>query len=296
MTCFETARSGSVFSIWRYPIKSMLGEELSTSDVTERGLLGDRAYALVDVETGKIVSAKNPRKWGNMFDFRAVLVDSPQPPESIPAARITFPDGTTATTDHADAEERLSATLGRPVRLASSVPDAPRIEGYWPDYKWLSSPDQMFEVKLPPGTFFDCAVVHIVTTATLERLRSLSPQSRFDVARFRPNIVVQATDSDHGFAENSWVGRTLTIGSEVRLEIANPCARCVMTTLPQGDLPKDPSVLRTIVQHNQGNIGVLATVIKGGRVARGDTVTFGVAHEACFHAPFNMDLGVAHRS
>jgi uncharacterized protein len=273
MTSLETARNGSVLSIWRYPIKSMLGEELSASDVTERGLLGDRAYALVDVETGKVVSAKNPRKWGNLFDFRAALVNPPLTPESIPAARITFPDGTTATTDHVDAEERLSAKLGRPVRLASSVPDAPRIEGYWPDYEWLSSPDQEFEVKLPPGTFFDCAVVHIVTTATLDRLRSLSPQSRFDVARFRPNIVIKATEGDEGFVENTWVGRTLAIGSEVRLEIANPCPRCVMTTLPQGNLPKDPNVLRTIVQHNQGNLGVLATVINGGRVACGDAIT-----------------------
>jgi uncharacterized protein len=273
MTSLDAARSGSVLSIWRYPIKSMIGEELSASDVTERGLLGDRAYALVDVETGKVVSAKNPRKWGNMFDFRAVLVNTPQPPESIPAARITFPDGTTATTDHADAEQRLSAKLGRPVRLASSVPDAPRIEGYWPDYGWLSSPDQVFEVKLPPGTFFDDAVVHIVTTATLDQLHSLSPQSRFEVARFRPNIVIQVTEGNDGFVENGWVGRTLAIGSDVRLEIATPCPRCVMTTLPQGDLPKDPSVLRTIVQHNQGNVGVLATVIKGGRVARGDAVT-----------------------
>ena len=273
MASLEAARSGSVVALWRYPVKSMMGEELSDSNVTERGLLGDRAYALIDVETGKVVSAKNPRKWGNLFAFRAVLVDPPQPPESIPAARITFPDGTTATTDHVDAEERLSAKLGRLVRLASSVPDAPRIEGYWPDYEWLSSPNQVFEVELPPGTFFDAAVVHIVTTATLDQLRLLSPQSRFEVARFRPNIVIEANDGNEGFVENGWVGRTLAIGSEVRIEIASPCPRCVMTTLPQEDLPKDPNVLRTIVQHNQGNVGVLATVIKGGRVARGDAVT-----------------------
>jgi uncharacterized protein len=274
MSSSHAASSGSVVSVWRYPVKSMMGEELQASDVTERGLLGDRAYALVDVETGKVVSAKNPRKWGNLFDFKAALVEPPQLPESISAARITFPDGTTATTDHADADKSLSEKLGRPVRLASSVPDAPRIEGYWPDYDWLSSPDQVFEVKLPPGTFFDSAVVHIVTTATLDRLSSLSPQSRFDIARFRPNLVIQATEGSNGFVENDWVGRTLAIGSEVRLEITSPCPRCVMTTLPQGDLPKDPTVLRTIVQHNQGNVGVLATVARGGRVARGDAISW----------------------
>jgi uncharacterized protein len=269
----QPTQIGSVVSLWRYPVKSMIGEELPASDVTERGLLGDRAYALVDVETGKVVSAKNPRRWANLFDFRAALVNPPQPPESIPAARITFPDGTMATTDDADAEACLSTKLGRPVRLASSVPEGPRIEGYWPDYEWLSSPDQVFEVKLPPGTFFDSAVVHIVTMATLDRLRSISPQSRFDVARFRPNIVIQTTEENDGFVENDWVGRSLAIGSDLRLAISDPCPRCVMTTLPQGDLPKDPNVLRTIVQHNYGNVGVLATVTKGGRVARGDTVT-----------------------
>jgi MOSC domain-containing protein len=109
--------------------------------------------------------------------------------------------------------------------------------------------------------------------ATLDRLRSISPQSRFDVARFRPNIVIQTTEENDGFVENDWVGRYLAIGSDLRLAISDPWPRCVMTTLPQGDLPKAPNVLRTIVQHNYGNVGVLAMVTKGGRVARGDTVT-----------------------
>ena len=91
---------------------------------------------------------------------------------ALPAARITFPDGRNATTNEADIDERISVLVGRSVRLASSVPDAPRIEGYWPDYEWLcASPDQrILEVKLPPGTFFDSGVVHVVTTSTLDRL------------------------------------------------------------------------------------------------------------------------------
>jgi uncharacterized protein YcbX len=256
----------------RYPVKSMLGEEIGASNVTERGLLGDRAYALIDVESGKVVSAKNPRKWGNLFGLRAAFVAAPEPWESIPAAGISFPNGDTATTDAPNFESRLSAVVGRPVRLASSVPDAARIEGYWPDYDWLESPDAVFEVKLPPGTFFDAAVVHLVTTATLERLKSKSPQSRFDVDRFRPNIVVETDPAAEGFVENDWAGRTLLIGDEVRLQIVGPCARCVMTTLPQGDLPKDPNVLRTIVEQNQGNVGVLASVVRGGWVRHGDAV------------------------
>jgi uncharacterized protein YcbX len=272
MTEAHAARQGSVAAVWRYPVKSMIGEQLNDSSVTERGLAGDRAYALVDVETGKVVSAKNPRKWGNLFEFRAAFVEPPKDTHALPAARITFPDGANATTDEADIDERLSALVGRSVRLASSVPDAPRIEGYWPDYEWLASPDQGFEVKLPPGTFFDGAVVHLITTSTLNRLGSFSPQSRFDVARFRPNIVIQMTEAVDGFVENDWVGRILSIGDEVRFQINGPCPRCVMTTLPQGDLTKDPNVLRTIVQHNQGNAGVLAAVVQGGRVKRGDAV------------------------
>ncbi len=268
----QASRQGSVVALWRYPVKSMMGEELNGSSVTERGLAGDRAYALIDVETGKVVSAKNPRKWGNLFEFRAAFVEPPTDTQALPTARITFPDGTNATTNEEDIDERLSAVVGRPVRLASSVPDDPRIEGYWPDYEWLASPDRGFEVKLPPGTFFDCGVIHLVTTSTLDRLGSFRPQSRFDVARFRPNLVIQMTETVDAFVENDWVGRTLAIGDEVRFQVNEPCARCVMTTLPQGDLPKDPNVLRTIVQHNQGNVGVLAAVVHGGRVVRGDAV------------------------
>jgi uncharacterized protein YcbX len=250
----------------------MRGEELDSAEVTERGLLGDRAYALVDVETGKVVSAKNPRKWPNMLDFRGAFVASPAHPGPMPPARITTPDGATINTDDPGFDERLSQFVGRRVRLASSAGDAPRIEGYWPDYDWLESPDAVFEVKLPPGTFFDTAVVHLLTTSTLESLHALAPHSRFEIPRVRPNIVVTLSDGATGFPEDDWAGRTVRIGDEVRLAISEPCPRCVMTTVSQGDLPKDPDVLRTIVQRNAGNVGVLASVLRGGYIRRGDAV------------------------
>src|ERR671939_847533 len=90
---------GSVVALWRYPVKSMLGEELNASAVTPRGLLGDRAYALVDRADGKVASAKNPRKWPQLFDCRAAFVDAPRPDAPLPAVRITLPDGTLATTE-----------------------------------------------------------------------------------------------------------------------------------------------------------------------------------------------------
>ena len=267
-----TTSVGSIAAIWRYPVKSMRGEELDEGEITERGLLGDRSYALIDVETGKVVSAKNPRKWGNLFEFQSTVLESPSHLEAIPAALITLPDGSSVRTDDPGVEERLSALLGWTVRLASSPPPASRIEGYWPDYDWLEARDKTFHVDLPTGTFFDGSLLHFITTATLERLSSLSPQSRFDVRRFRPNFIIEVPDHTAGFVEDAWVGRTIAIGDEVRLMVTHPCPRCVMTTLPQGELPKDPNVLRTAVQHNQGNVGVNASVSRGGRIRRGDAV------------------------
>jgi uncharacterized protein len=108
----HAVRQGSVAAVWRYPVKSMIGEQLNDSSVTERGLAGDRAYALVDVETGKVISAKNPRKWGNLFEFRAAFVEPPKDTHALPAARITFPDGANATTDEADIDERRQSRSG----------------------------------------------------------------------------------------------------------------------------------------------------------------------------------------
>jgi uncharacterized protein YcbX len=272
MATTSTSPRGTIAALWRYPVKSMRGEELDSAEVTERGLLGDRSYALVDVETGKVVSAKNPRKWSNLLEFRSRFVEPPLGPAAMPAARVTTPEGATINTDDPSFDGRLSELVGRTVRLSSSAGDAPRIEGYWPDYDWLEAPDKTFEVKLPPGTFFDAAVVHLVTTTTLDSLRSSRPQSRFEIPRFRPNIVVALSDGSEGFPENDWAGRTVRLGDEVRLAISEPCPRCVMTTVSQGDLPKDPDILRTVVQRNAGNVGVLASVLRGGRIRRGDAV------------------------
>jgi uncharacterized protein len=96
--------------------------------------------------------------------------------------------------------------------------------------------DTVTEWELPARTFVDLAVVHLLTTATIERLRALYPDGRFEVRRFRPNIVVATGPDQQGFVENDWIGHTVAIGDEVRLRITGACPRCVMTTLPQGDL------------------------------------------------------------
>lgn len=268
----ERSVIGSVVSLWRYPVKSMMGEELNRCEVTNRGLLGDRAYALVDPSNGKVVSAKNPRKWPNLFDFRAAFPEPPRVGEPLPPTRITLPDGTAVGSDDSDCEQRVSSVLGREVTLESSAPKAPSLEEYWPDMEGLDHRETVTDEAMPAGTFFDLAVLHLLTTATIDRLRELYPQGRFEVRRFRPNIVVEPASDEKEFVENGWIGRTIAIGDEVRIKITEPCPRCVMTTLPQGDLPKDPGILRTAAQHNDVHVGVYASVLRGGSIRRGDQV------------------------
>jgi uncharacterized protein YcbX len=262
----------SVVSLWRYPVKSMMGEELNATEVTERGLLGDRAYALVDSSDGKVATAKNPRKWPRLFDFRATFIEPPRAAAKVPPVRIVLPDGSTVSSDQGDLNKILSDSLNREVTLSAAKRGAVNAEEYWPDMEGLDHRDTVTDFTLPEETFFDCAVVHLLTTATLDRLRELYPQGRFEVRRFRPNIVVELGSGDKSFAENAWIRRTLVIGDEVRLNITGPCGRCVMTTLPQGDLPRDPGILRTAAQHNQVNVGVYAAVLRGGTIRRGDPV------------------------
>lgn len=268
--------AGSVVALWRYPVKSMMGEELNAVEVAEHGLLGDRQFAVVDVSTGKVAGAKNPRKWGNFFDFRAAYVEPPKMGSKLPAVRVTLPDGTLARSDEPELVPALSRALGREIAFAhtkeAEESSGAQAEEYWPDMEGLDYRDTVTDFEMPAGTFFDIGVVHLLTTATIERLRELYPAGRFEVRRFRPNIVVATGPDQQGFVENEWIGHTLAVGDEVRLRITEPCPRCVMTTLSQGDLPKDPGILRTAAQHNAANVGVYADVIAGGTTRRGDTV------------------------
>jgi MOSC domain-containing protein YiiM len=221
-----------------------------------------------------------------MFEFRAAFVDPPRRGAEMPPVRITLPDGSAVTSDRVDVHKALSRAFDREVTLEaaergqrevveSSFPNpwAPRAEEYWPDLEGLEHRDMVTDFDLPEGTFFDCAVVHVLTTATLDRLRALYPQGRFEVRRFRPNVVVATSSSVPDFAEDAWIGRTVRLGEEVRLSITGPCPRCVMTTLAQGDLPKDSGILRTAAGHNQVNVGVYASVVQGGHVRRSDAVS-----------------------
>jgi uncharacterized protein len=273
-----------IVSLRRYPVKSMMGEELNAAEINEFGLRGDRAYAIVDSSDGKVASAKNPRKWPDLYNFQATFVESPKA-GTIPPVRITLPDGTVIASDQREINQILSRVLSRNVtldaanrggregaRASGGDRSAAKAEEYWPDIEGLDHRDAVTDFTLPEGTFFDTAVVHVLTTATLERLRELYPQGRFEARRFRPNMVVQTPEGEPAFAEDAWIGKVVAIGDSVRLKITGSCPRCVMTTLPQGDLPKDVGILRVAAQHNGANVGVYASVLQGGKVRRGDFV------------------------
>lgn len=281
MSHAASSEVGSVVSLWRYPVKSMLGEELNATHVTDFGPLGDRAYAIVDRSTGKIASIKNPSKWGELFNFRATFIEPLHPEGEISPVRIALPDGRYVTTQEQEVDKVLSTVLNREVTLASVRPEKPSVERI--DALDPTEPIADVGVFMMKGRFSDYAAVHLLTTATMDRLRYLYPEGRFEARRFRPNVVVAPASSEKAFVENAWIGHVLTIGDEVRLRITDPCPRCVMTTLPQGDLPKDPGILQAVAQHNQvsmpalegkalPSVGVYAFVLRGGTIRRGDRV------------------------
>jgi uncharacterized protein YcbX len=265
-----TGDLGKVSAIWRFPVKSMMGESLNAAVVTEGGIAGDRAFALVDGD-GRIGTAKIPRKWGALYSSRARYLAEPEGGGASPA-EVTLPDGQRLMTTDATFDSRMSEVLGREVRLITEKPEGLKLEspalGLVPE----SEDDPTMDFPVVNG-FFDLGSLHLLTTATIERLKLLSPGTRFEPRRFRPNIVVEGPTGVDGFAENEWPGKILAIGDEVRIKVTMPTIRCVVTTLAQDDLPRDPMVLKTAAQHNSANVGVYAMVERGGTVRRGDRIS-----------------------
>jgi uncharacterized protein YcbX len=287
---------GTVRALWRFPVKSMLGEEVDAADLGEAGIVGDRAYAVVDRETGKVASAKHPKVWPNLLSCRATFVEPPRPGEETPPARIELADGTTVRSDAADVDDVLSRFFGRDVELASSARNGYTIDQYHPDeenYDPDGHRDEVVEAQLgaaffnerglpsavPEGSFFDLYPVSVLTTSTLDRLGELEPGSDFDARRFRMNVIVDTPA--HGFVENEWIGRTLGIGDDVTVGVALPDPRCVMPSVAQRDLPRDPKILKALARHNRIDVagarypcaGVYAVAEATGAVRRDDRVS-----------------------
>jgi uncharacterized protein YcbX len=277
----------------------MLGEQPDLVDVGEHGIVGDRAYALIDSETGKVVSAKNPRQWPQMFNCRAEFVEPPKAGQPLPPVRITLADDTTVASDEAEVDARLSAFFGRAVVLAAAAPEDFTIDEYRPDLEGVGSghtPDTVTDQKLgaaffadagmpsavPVGSFMDLFPVSVLTTSTVNHLNEIKPDSRFDARRFRMNVVVDTSET--GFVENGWLGHQLQFGDGAALVAMIPDPRCVMTTLAQEDLPKDNGILQTLARHNRLEVagaglfpcaGVYAVVGTPGIIRTGDAVVLG---------------------
>ncbi|MEX0683884.1 MAG: MOSC N-terminal beta barrel domain-containing protein [Dehalococcoidia bacterium] len=262
---------GTVSALWRYPVKAMLGEQLNASLVTSAGLAGDRGYALIDGD-GRICTPKIIRKWGPVFRSRSRYLEEPDG-ETPALAEITLPDGQRLLTSDQDAEARLSELVGFAARLITEAPTPLKLESQPVGAVPSSEEDPTVDYPVI-NRFFDLGSLHLLTTATLAKLRALSPGTTFDARRFRPNLVITPPNGEVGFLENDWTGKTLAIGADLRIRILMPTVRCVVTTRSQDDLPDDMDVLRTAVTHNKANVGVYAMVEQGGRVRRGDAVEF----------------------
>jgi len=287
---------GTVESLWRFPVKSMRGEQLQEATISESGVLGDRAYALIDTDTGRVVSAKSARLFPDILNCGAKFVEQPRNGDDIPPVHISLSDGAALRSDAPDVDRALSAHFKRNVALRRTAPEDFTIDQYHPDVEGADpggNRDTVVQQKLgsalfaslamksplPVGSFLDVFPVSVLTSSTLARLARQAPRSRFDVRRFRMNVILK-TEPD-AFVENDWIGHTLELGETTRLSVALHDPRCVMVTLARDNLPKDTDVLRTLVRDNRiqlGDLGafpcagVYAVVAASGTIRIGDKV------------------------
>ena len=237
---------GRVSELWWYPVKSFLGQRRDSLKVTPSGVPGDREFALADASSGRVLSAKRVHQ----------LVSG-----RTEGSEIVLPDGRRVSPDAADAAEILSSWLGREVRVVRAPGGDERAEV-------LGEEDTIFRSQA--GGLHDDSPIHIVTTSTLAHLRTLYPGGDYDARRFRPNIVID-TGSAEGPVEQAWIGKVLRIGA-AEFDVTKTCHRCVITTLPQFDLPNDPAILRTVNQQADGETGVYLRARNEAEISNNDDV------------------------
>jgi uncharacterized protein YcbX len=277
----EVKEIGKVGRLRRYPLKSALGEELQHAVLTKTGIYGDRAFAVLDRESGKIASAKRPKLWRSLLSLTAQLL------EDTRTLAISLPDGHTIHSNSADIDSALSQLLGRPVSLVSERRPGMQFERSRPEEVLAHGLDADVGMDVgeigaaaPEGGFYDFAPVHLVTIASLEEISRKADLDGLEAERYRPNIVIESSDTTP-FVENSWKGQKLQIGSAV-LEIMVPTPRCAVPTLAHGlGLAPKPDVLRAIHAQNRVDIpdagtfpclGVYAKVLHPGNIVPGDSI------------------------
>jgi hypothetical protein len=276
----------------------MQGERVTSSPVDERGLAFDRAYALVDAETGKLASAKLPRPWGTLLQMRARVVEDQSPAGRPPVIDVSFGDETTRITGAGDAAAAgvIGGWLGREVCIVAAAPEAASFDEVWVED--MGSADSMYApvtgededalpvlsvpaaLGAPGGTLFDFASLHVVAAASVRSLAAAIAGGSADGRRFRPNLLIE-TDDAGAYPDNGWSTSVFRIGRSLEAQAIMPTMRCVMVTLAQGDLPLERRVLQTLNRTNRIDIpsmgaypclGVYARVIQQGTVAEGDEV------------------------
>ncbi len=280
---------GRVKEIWRYPVKSMAGERLERSAIDRGGLPGDRSWATRDERRGGIRGAK---KIPDLMRCHARFVEPPTR-QRPGAPEITLPDGSRLRADAPDAAARVSAAVGNEVTLWPLQP-ADALDHYRrgaPDHADVATelramfgrepdeplpnlgafPPELMQYESPPGTYFDAFPLLLLTTASLARLAQAAPQSRVDVRRFRPNLLIETPPDLEGYVESAWAGRKLRVGG-LEIECTLACPRCVMITHGFDDLPKDPAIMRAVVRDADQSMGVYARALGAARVAIDDVV------------------------
>jgi len=279
---------GTVKSLYRYPVKSMLGESLDAVHIGPGGIPGDRAWAVRDEDRGGIRGAK---RFPDLMTFSARYDASPAATGSSPAT-ITLPDGEHLGTGDGNVGERLSEALGSPVTLWPLMPadaldhyrrGAPMLDDMEAEFRRMFGrepdeplpdlsvfPPELMEFESPLGTYFDAYPLLVMSQQSLDHMAAHHPESRYDVKRFRPNILLDC-DGD-GLLEFAWEGKTMNVGGAT-LALTIKCPRCVMTTQATADLPKDPKVMRALVKDAGGDLGIYASVATPGAVKIGDEVS-----------------------
>ena len=302
---------GTIKEIWRYPVKSMAGQRLENCTVGTLGIPGDRGWALRDETTKEITNGKRiPQLMkcaaryvtepsnGDISNVHITFPDGAVILSNDPSinSRLSevfkknvtlWPRQPATNKEHyrrRSASARLMAPLLRTSGFRSMLPQLTKLPGLSNQLRGLFSresnepvpdisllPAEVLEFTSPLGTYFDAYSVNVLTTASLKRMATFNSDAIWDVRRFRPNFLIQTADGLEGAVECNWVGKTLRFGT-VELKGEIPCARCGMTMHAQDGLPKDPSVLRSIVKDADQNLGLYASVWKPGEVRVGDSI------------------------
>ncbi|AQT79998.1 sulfurase [Mycolicibacterium litorale] len=284
--------AGRITSIWRYPVKSMLGERLPEAQIGELGLHADRTWAVRDTETDVTTSAK---RLPGLLWCTARYAQNPPPeagPGHAPEVIIGFPDGTEVSSSDPAVHQQLSRYLDHSVELRALPPIDQREQYRAPmatktDLRAIFGLDDdeplpdlsMFPVRklaeisryaTPVGSYVDAYPVHIVTEQSLATMAGLAPGSDFDIRRFRPTIVVDSP-SESAHPEWDWCGGTVH-APDAELQPLIPTIRCVMPSHEQPELKRDREITRTIAAHSRRCLGVYGNVIRSGRIAEGDVL------------------------